>query len=253
MFFPLELKINTTYWFTNSHNSVFKFSLASLNKPITKEEEKTMNDLTLYLISGSKVLPVCTLGKNSLQVKLNLYLTLNKEYKNQNIGFFVLTSDGKKSKKGILLYGNYEYEETDDKYTPIKTSNKLPKYNLTTMSVERRIFFQEQDNNNTNTNSNTLSNDLLLKEEGNENNKFKKNSKIKCKEVADENDNSSENIYDDKNDKVENLSTLLNNKRKNNNLEENKTKTNKKVKEESDVKDSQGVLLKPVKIKKTLK
>ncbi len=247
MFFSLELKTNCTYWFTNTHNSVFNFSLASLNKLISKEEEKIISDLTLYLISGSKVLSVCTLGKNSLQVKLNLYLTLSKEYKNQNIGFFILTNDGKKTKNGICLFGNYEYEETEEKYTPVKTSNKLPRYNLSTMSVERRIFFQEPEISNHNDNNT----DLSLKEDGE--NKLKNNKFDKKKNKNSNDDNSSDNVYDDKNDKEENLVSLLNSKRKSLETTEEKNNKTNKVKTsplDNSLNKEKGILLKPIKIKK---
>lgn len=212
MFYNLEIQPNKTYWFSNTHNAIFNFNL------LTKQtrEKSTLSEASLCFINGEKVLTVCSM--NDSNQNINLSIPINKEDKDTNYGLFIYTgntetSDSKDHKKNRKdrnnnekdeinntwnLFGYYEFEETIEKFIPVRESRKV--HNVSEEFTLMRSDLNSKYNNNSN----------------NKFNKFNKrnNNDLNLKEDDDAASyDSADRVYNDNNDESVSLDNLLKQKR----------------------------------------
>lgn len=188
-------------WFSNSHNAVFLIKNFRNISPNTGSNNNLQ--ISLYLILEEEVFFIGKVNNENPNLKTLIYIPINK-LKIQNLGLIALSSNSEtnvKYKTEILI--EYDYEENNEKFTPYRYCYDMDKITKIKEQIEsdvKNLIDQTNQINNKNDTNITLSQNKTIEF----NNKVSK--------TFDE--SSEEELYNDSNDEVVNIKTLMSEKKK---------------------------------------
>lgn len=188
-------------WFGNSHNAVFLIkNFRNINSNLGSNNNL---QISLYLIIEEEAFFIGKVNNENPSLKTLIYIPINK-LKIQNFGLIALSSNSEsnvKYKTEILL--EYDYEENNEKFTPYRYCYDLDKITKIKEQIEsdvKKLINEESQINNKNNTNITLG----------ENKKIEFNNKVS----KNFDESSEEELYNDSNDEVVNIKTLLSEKNK---------------------------------------